>query len=396
METYNKKACVLTFYPGAGIGSMARCLLALLKEIGYDADVYYFDKVWRCIKENSVEWGGIKYNKIPYFPILFIPMLNYLLPSLFLNKLIRGYGLLISISGSFHVSLPYVVQGRNHITKVATTYYEEQRSKLDFKNFQVKYCILAIELLLFRWANEWVEKMLYKSRYNKAVLVDSYCSKSTLTKRFGARENVSIFPYCVDVNIFKPRTGETNNKSGSNQEDYYIFSCARFDDGRKNLPLLLNAFKLLKQNNDLKKLKLIIAGFKPLRPARFYAKTGLDDSTVFLGNISEEEKVSYYQEASVFVLPSRQEGLGIVILEAMACGVPVISTKCGGPETIIEDGVNGIFTKMDEEAMAADIERLLKNKLLAENLVENGLKTIREGFSKKNALSVLKEAISKK
>ena len=58
--------------------------------------------------------------------------------------------------------------------------------------------------------------------------------------------------------------------------------------------------------------------------------------------------------------PSGQEGVGIVDLEAMAWEVPAVSTMCGGAETVIEDGVNGIFTMMDERNMAADIEKIIK------------------------------------
>ena len=67
-----------------------------------------------------------------------------------------------------------------------------------------------------------------------------------------------------------------------------------------------------------------------------------------------------YQRAAVFALPSDDEGLGIVILEAMACGVPVVATRCGGPEDIITDGTDGFLVpRYDAGALAS---RLVSKK----------------------------------
>jgi glycosyltransferase involved in cell wall biosynthesis len=393
-EKTGNKACILSFYPGGGMLSMTKCFFNLLKELDYEVDVYYFAKFWECLKEKTTEFEGITYNKLPYFPILFISMLNYLFSSFFLGRFFSKYDLLLSISGSFHVSLPFVVQRRNHITNIATSYYEEHRSKFDFKKINFKKMPLTIELILFRWLGEFVERTLYKSKHNKAVLIDSEYTKALLREKYGLRDNAYVFPYWVNNNIFKPKVREDEEKY-SDFSQQYIFSCGRFDDERKNITLLLDAFKLLKrENSSFKNLKLIIAGFKPSDSKKYYIKHHLDGSIVFLGYISDEEKVRYYQNASLFVLPSKQEGLGIVVLEAMACGVPVISTRCGGPESVIEHGVNGIFTEMDKKAMAEDIEKILTDINLAKELIRNGLTTVRKKFSKEAAMSVLEKAIA--
>ena len=385
------RVCILTFYPGGGIAAMTKCFSDLLKGLDYKIDVYYFSKVWECIREKSVDYEGIKYNRLPYFPIPFIPQLNYFLPSLFLRHLFQKYNLMLSISGAFHVSLPFVIQKKKHISKVATTYYEEHISKIDFKNPKFKYVRLMVELKIFRWVNEFIEKALYRSKFNKAILVDSQYTKDYLQNRHGKREDIFIFPFYIDRNIFKP-LAKKNRKTQLDLPTQYIFSCGRFDDERKNLVLLLEAFKILKKKSRFHKdLKFLIAGFRPSR--RYYKKYKLDDSVIFLGYVSEKDKVELYQNASIFVLPSKQEGLGVVILEAMACGLPVVSTQCGGPESIIEDGVNGILTEFKAAGMADDIEKILINKDLAEELLINGLKTIKEKFSKDAAIGVLKKAI---
>ncbi|CEG12663.1 Lipopolysaccharide biosynthesis (fragment) [groundwater metagenome] len=82
------------------------------------------------------------------------------------------------------------------------------------------------------------------------------------------------------------------------------------------------------------------------------------------------------KNSDVFVLSSLSEGLPNVVIEAMACGVPVISTRCpSGPEEIITNKVNGILVPVkDEKALAESIVDLLKNKDKAKRLSEEGVK----------------------
>lgn len=86
---------------------------------------------------------------------------------------------------------------------------------------------------------------------------------------------------------------------------------------RKNIPFLFKVIKLLPQNYEL-----IIAGEGPLRQ---YLESIAPERVKFLGKIEEKEKVKTYNQADVFVYPSKKEGFGLSILEALACGLPVIT-----------------------------------------------------------------------
>jgi glycosyltransferase involved in cell wall biosynthesis len=79
------------------------------------------------------------------------------------------------------------------------------------------------------------------------------------------------------------------------------------------------------------------------------------------------ELVELYRDADVFALPSDEEGLGLVVLEAMACGPPVVATRCGGPEGIIEDGIDGYLVPRDDaEIRAQRLRSLLENSEAAQ------------------------------
>jgi len=100
----------------------------------------------------------------------------------------------------------------------------------------------------------------------------------------------------------------------------------------------------------------------------------------FLKSVEDTTKI--LSIADVFVLPTMQEGLGLAILEAMASGIPVISTNIGGIPEIIRDGTNGLLVPaQDASALAGAISRLLKDEPLRIRLALNGRETVREKFS---------------
>jgi glycosyltransferase involved in cell wall biosynthesis len=92
----------------------------------------------------------------------------------------------------------------------------------------------------------------------------------------------------------------------------------------------------------------------------FASRLGLADHLDVRQDLSGLDLQSVYQQAALFVLSSDEEGLGIVILEAMASGLPVISTNCGGPSMAITHGVNGLLTPVgDAKQLAEAMKQLL-------------------------------------
>jgi glycosyltransferase involved in cell wall biosynthesis len=105
---------------------------------------------------------------------------------------------------------------------------------------------------------------------------------------------------------------------------------------------------------------------------------------------------AYMARGHVFVLSSLSEGFANVIVEAMACGIPVISTNCpSGPDEIITDGVNGVLVPpADARALAAAIEQVLTDRALAKRLAEVGLACVK-AFSPEIIVRQYEEALEK-
>lgn len=135
------------------------------------------------------------------------------------------------------------------------------------------------------------------------------------------------------------------------------------------------------------KATLLIIGTGPMQEAwqNLAQAEGLVDKVFFLGDASEREGLAARYAAELFVLPStnRAEALGIVQLEAMACGMPVVCTELGtGTSYVNRNGVTGVVVSPnDPQALAAAINRLLVSPALRAKMGAEGRRRVREAFS---------------
>ena len=164
---------------------------------------------------------------------------------------------------------------------------------------------------------------------------------------------VVLAPPGVDTSWFTPVTERFPEKD--QKEEPYILSVGRFGDARKNPEFLLEAYALLKKEPHLLP-KLILAGASaPLDS--FWLRVnelGLSEYIIFCEKPDNEKLKSLYQGALCLALSSDEEGFGVVIVEAMACGVPAVSTRCGGPDGIIKDGEDGYLVDIGDAGALAD------------------------------------------
>jgi glycosyltransferase involved in cell wall biosynthesis len=112
-------------------------------------------------------------------------------------------------------------------------------------------------------------------------------------------------------------------------------------------------------------------------------EVGVGAEVDFVGRQTKPDLVRLYQGAELFVLSSNQEGLGISVLEAMACGTPVVSTRCGGPESVLAEGETGFMVPLNDHAAMADrILQLLSDATLMATMRENCIRYAQKTFSR--------------
>jgi glycosyltransferase involved in cell wall biosynthesis len=111
-------------------------------------------------------------------------------------------------------------------------------------------------------------------------------------------------------------------------------------------------------------------------------KAGVEEAVIFLGSVTDEEKVAALHRAEVFLLPSYGEGQPLSILEAMAAGLPIISTTVGSIAEVIEDGTNGFLVQPgDVNALASAMINLGEDADLRRRMGRRNRQDARERFS---------------
>lgn len=171
-----------------------------------------------------------------------------------------------------------------------------------------------------------------------------------------AEDRLSQIPNGVDCELFRPRTRKPGEGGWR-----FIYS-GRYDPA-KGLNELLQAMAGLRAQGRDVHLDLVGGGATDLSnefPAQA-AKLGIADRVRFVSEVAWREMPARFAAADVFVLPSYSEGLPLSLLEAFACGLPVVTTRCGGPEEVVDASVGMLVESRDaaglQTALAATIDQ---------------------------------------
>lgn len=183
------------------------------------------------------------------------------------------------------------------------------------------------------------------------------------------KEKIHIIPNGVFSSQFRPPTKQKNGK-----ELNYILYLGRVH-AIKELDVLLNAFSKLKD----RKVRLKIAGegiSETKRLIKLASDLEISNRVDFIGNVRGSEKIELLQKALFFVSPRIINNLGLANLEALASGIPVITTRIAASQKIIKDGENGFLVKeSDPIELATKMDLLLSDEDLRNRMSEKALAT---------------------
>jgi colanic acid/amylovoran biosynthesis glycosyltransferase len=159
-----------------------------------------------------------------------------------------------------------------------------------------------------------------------------------------------------------------------------LLSVARLEPPKDPETLLEAVAKLRRRGRQV---ELTLVGDGPLRPRleRRARQLGLSSHVVFAGFIGQDGLHCYYRNADLFCLSSVSEGVPVVLMEAMAQGVPLVAPRLPGVQELVQDGREGVLVPpMDAVALAEAIDRLASAPLLAERLVRAGRRKVEAEF----------------
>jgi len=347
-----------------------------------------------CPHENGCrfieDWEGIKINRFPYFyPLRY-------------QKLAYGSGILKNIksNSSVKIQLPFFI-----ISEIFYTLRRLMVSKPDLVHAHwslpqgltgiICKKVLGVPCITTVHGSDvyGLRHPFLKAVNAKVIIHSDLCtanSKATagMARTISARKDIKIVPMGVNPDFFKKSSFNKDAlKKRIEIDGKVILFVGRLIDLKGVDYLIKAAPKVIKR---FPKARILLVGSGPRKDClvKLTRDLNLENNVVFIEQVPQNELLKYYYLADIFVLPSivneegETEGLGVVLLEAMACEVPVVGSGVGGIPDIIKDHETGLIAgQKDPDSLAEKIIKLLSNDRLRTKLIKNGKKLIEEKYS---------------
>ncbi len=234
---------------------------------------------------------------------------------------------------------------------------------------------------LEREENERVEAEKFLTIHADKIIAPSESDSLYLQYLYECKEEkIYVIPPGVDKNIFKPMSKKlSKSKINSNQNDRFILFVGRIEP-LKGIDVLMYATKILiEKNSSFNNLCLLIVGgdiskktklsneLKKLQELRH--TLNLSTNVKFIGQVRQEMLPYYYNASELVVIPSHYESFGMAALEAMSCGIPVITTNVAGISELLDEKHQALITTSNNPLLlASQIEDLLTDEKVHEKL----------------------------
>lgn len=208
-----------------------------------------------------------------------------------------------------------------------------------------------------------IEKVTIK--FSPCIIYHASCVEKALLGYGAKKKNIYFVPDGADINFI--------NNIHAHQETSDVIFLGRLIK-HKNVDLLINAIRLLKEKQPYLKCMIIGDGPEKKKLTENVDKMGLVGNVSFKGIVEgHKEVIAYLKASKIFVFPSSREGFGIAAVEAMACGLPVITVKevLNAATELIEEQRNGFVCLSAAESIAEKIEFLLTNDKLRKQMGES-------------------------
>jgi glycosyltransferase involved in cell wall biosynthesis len=368
-DTRSVRTLVMTLPPFAGgVPAKTRWLCDYLRHRGHAVTLAYYATFAHDSDLNAPAWRavvgarpgqrtGFCFDGLPAMAAgCWLPELEftYYRPSPRWRELIRTHDRHIAVGGTPLISYPLVEAGLAHLTWCASgtdgDRFDRVRkmpwSRRVFDRAFIAPQLRRMESRILRGSGS----IYGVSRYTAKAL-------GSISER-----EIGYLPVPVDVAVLAPP--QALPPTG------VVGFAGRLNDPRKDIAALIRAASLARRSGS--DIRLVLAGDEPgpaLRAA--VERHDLASHVKFLGLVDRERLGQFYRDIDLFAIPSRQEGLCIAGVEAMACGVPVVSTRCGGPEDYVRPGETGILVGFDPHEFADALAGLARDRNLRGRLSAN-------------------------
>ncbi|MFC1893700.1 glycosyltransferase family 4 protein [Chloroflexota bacterium] len=262
----------------------------------------------------------------------------------------------INLTGRFTAYFP----SNLNIAKVFITHHPDAMSF--YKKFAVENNWL--NFFFFPFKRKIEESVMHRS--DVIIAIDKDIESYLYGRGF---HDICVIPNAID-----------NDKYTNKGDDNFILYTGRFSK-RKAIGFLIEAFSHVSRKNDTT-LVLVGTGPEEAKLRKLVASKGITHKVNFLPMLEREQYNEYLSKCSIFVLPSLYETFGVVVVEAMACGKPVIASNIMGPRNIITHGHDGfLFEQGNVDELKQYLELCLSNTRLRKEIGANARQTVEQKFT---------------
>ncbi len=256
------------------------------------------------------------------------------------------------------------------IGHVNDTYSAELKTPLEYKR---NYPDWLLRWLYYSAVHYLESRKLHRL---KLLVANSQYTANTIIKTYPkTAPKVRLCYKSVDIERYHEI--DNRRKVSPPDLDHPIILFVGSNMYRKGVPDLIKAAPGVIKQHPQARFIIIGEDKSADRLKRLCYDLNVDRNFEFAGWQSQESLLSYYQRASVFVMPSLTEAFGVTFLEAMAAGVPVIGTNVGGIPEIIHDGTNGLLVPVESPSSITDaINQLLSDAQLRERFIQSAFSTL--------------------
>lgn len=203
----------------------------------------------------------------------------------------------------------------------------------------------------------WLQDFMRQCQH---IVIPSQSMKDILVRDYGLQERYTVIPTGIDLEPYRLADGKKLRASKGWQADKVLVSTGRLAQ-EKNWPtLLMAAQKVYRKHPDL---RVVLIGDGPEKNTlqKLAAELGIAERVTFTGNLPFSDVVVYLKAADIFGFASVTETQGLVTMEALAAGLPVVAVDASGTRDIVDNGKQGFLVPNDPDALADSISRLLES-----------------------------------
>jgi len=206
--------------------------------------------------------------------------------------------------------------------------------------------------------DRWVKDYLRRCHH---IIAPSESMRSLLAEEYGVLDQVSVVPTGIDLALYEQASGEAVRQRLGWQDKIVLISIGRLAK-EKNWALLLDAAAPILQNHENTLLAVLGDGAERSELEKRAAALHIAESVAFLGSIPMTDIPAYLKAADLFCFASTTETQGLVTMEAMAAGLPVVAVDATGTRDAVEHDREGLLTPNDSKALSRALEEMLADE----------------------------------